>query len=218
MTQNEFFNILMDELKDLPECMLYEITCYYQDYFSKNLAYGKSEDEIIKELGNPVLIANKLIQENAVDNSFFAEPKIEQSFNSSINEIEVSNSNTIKKAKSNNFNINTILKLGIITLLILFFAPSVINLGSILLYICKICTQLILNGLNLGYSENLNFFFHSPIIISDFILSLPNNSLILFSIGTIFLSLSFILIIFRLFRFVFITFKNLLYTLKDKEA
>lgn len=218
MTQNEFFNIIMDELKDFPECTLYEITCYYQAYFSENLAYGKSEDEIIKELGDPVLIANKLIKENAVDNSFFAGPKIEQSSNSSINEMEISNSNTIKKSESNNFNINTILKLGIITLLILFFAPSLINIGSILLYLCKICTQLILRGLNLGYNENLNFFFHSPIVISDFILSLPNNSLTLFSIGTIFLSLSFMLIIFRLFRFVFITFKNLLYALKDKEA
>lgn len=59
MTQNEFFNILMDGLKDFPEAKLQEIISYYQNNFSLELSAGKTEEEIISELGNPNLIVNK---------------------------------------------------------------------------------------------------------------------------------------------------------------
>lgn len=59
MTQNEFFNILMDGLKDFPEAKLQDIISYYQNIFSLELSAGKTEEEIISELGNPNLIVNK---------------------------------------------------------------------------------------------------------------------------------------------------------------
>ncbi|AWK50071.1 transporter [Clostridium beijerinckii] len=59
MNQNEFFNILMDGLKDFPEIKLHDIISYYENNFVLELVSGKTEEEIITKLGNPDLIVNK---------------------------------------------------------------------------------------------------------------------------------------------------------------
>lgn len=64
MTQNDFFNILMDGLKDIPEKELRDIISYYDDKFSLGLAAGKTESEIIIELGHPNLIVQKYRDES----------------------------------------------------------------------------------------------------------------------------------------------------------
>ena len=64
MNQNEFFNILMDGLKDFPEIKLQDIISYYENNFRLGLASGKTEEEILNELGNPNLIVNKYRNED----------------------------------------------------------------------------------------------------------------------------------------------------------
>lgn len=64
MTQNEFFNILMDGLKEIPETKLQEIISYYDHNFTIGLAAGKTEEEIAHELGNPNSIVNKYRNDN----------------------------------------------------------------------------------------------------------------------------------------------------------
>lgn len=59
MNQNEFFNILMDGLKDFPESKLRDIISYYDNKFTHGISLGKTEEEIITELGNPNLIVNQ---------------------------------------------------------------------------------------------------------------------------------------------------------------
>ena len=59
MNQNEFFNILMDGLRDFPESKLRDIVSYYDNKFTHGVALGKTEEEIITELGNPNLIVNQ---------------------------------------------------------------------------------------------------------------------------------------------------------------
>lgn len=59
MNQNEFFNILMDGLKDLPESKLRDIVSYYDNKFTHGETLGQTEEEIITELGNPNLIVNQ---------------------------------------------------------------------------------------------------------------------------------------------------------------
>lgn len=59
MNQNEFFNILMDGLKDFPESKLRDIISYYDNKFTHGISIGKTEEEIITELGNPNLIVNQ---------------------------------------------------------------------------------------------------------------------------------------------------------------
>lgn len=64
MTQNEFFNILMDGLKEIPETKLQEIISYYDHNFILGLAAGKTEEEIVHELGDPNSIVNKYRNDN----------------------------------------------------------------------------------------------------------------------------------------------------------
>ena len=64
MDQNEFFNILMDGLKDFPEIKLQDVISYYENRFILGLAAGKTEEEILNELGDPNLIVNNYRNEN----------------------------------------------------------------------------------------------------------------------------------------------------------
>ena len=59
MNQNEFFNILMDDLKDFPEEKLQDIISHYEKKFTAGFISGITEEEIIKELGTPKLIVEK---------------------------------------------------------------------------------------------------------------------------------------------------------------
>lgn len=111
MNQNEFFNILMDGLKDFPEAKLSDIISYYDNKFSHGLTLGKTEEETITELGNPNLIVNQYRNEflDTVANS--------EQFNNDnySNNINVENFNTKKsnydftsdKAANNNITTNT---------------------------------------------------------------------------------------------------------------
>ena len=64
MNQNEFFNILMDGLKDFPEMKLQDIISYYENSFTLGFAAGKTEEEIVNGLGNPSLIVTKYRNED----------------------------------------------------------------------------------------------------------------------------------------------------------
>ncbi|MDD7114477.1 MAG: DUF1700 domain-containing protein [Lachnospiraceae bacterium] len=58
----QFFKELEDALKG--EVSEYEYTdsmTYYRDYFREQMSMGKSEDEVIKQLGSPRLIAKSII-------------------------------------------------------------------------------------------------------------------------------------------------------------
>ncbi|BCZ49071.1 hypothetical protein psyc5s11_51380 [Clostridium gelidum] len=64
MNQNEFFNVLMDGLKDFPEIKLQDIISYYENNFRVGLASGKTEQEILRQLGDPNLIVNRYRNED----------------------------------------------------------------------------------------------------------------------------------------------------------
>lgn len=59
MTKIEFFNIIMNGLKDFPETKLQQIISYYENQFSIGTSYGKTESEIISKIGDPNLLVNK---------------------------------------------------------------------------------------------------------------------------------------------------------------
>ena len=72
MTQNEFFNIIMDELKELPELELQKLISFYKNKISTEVSHGKSEEEVIKSFGDPYLIClncknNGMDTENSKD-------------------------------------------------------------------------------------------------------------------------------------------------------
>lgn len=82
MNQNEFFNILVDGFKELPESKLRDILSYYDNKFTHGLASGKTEEEIITELGNPNLIVNQYKSE-FLDGADISTPFYTDNYNSS---------------------------------------------------------------------------------------------------------------------------------------
>lgn len=63
MTRMEFMDVLQRSLAgSLTNSTVNENMRYYQEYFDAQLRLGKSEDEIINELGNPRLLAKTIIE------------------------------------------------------------------------------------------------------------------------------------------------------------
>lgn len=100
MNQNEFFNILMDGLKDFPETKLQDIISYYENNFVLGLASGKTEQEIVTDLGNPTLIVTKYRNEylNIPINSEY--PTSDADITPTCNKHSISDSNS---SNNNNF-------------------------------------------------------------------------------------------------------------------
>lgn len=59
MNRDEFLNIIKEGLKDFPEMELNDILYDYREHFDAALASGKSNEEIIRELGNPDDLVNQ---------------------------------------------------------------------------------------------------------------------------------------------------------------
>ena len=100
MNQNEFFNILMDGLRDFPEIKLHDIISYYENNFVLGLASGKTEEEIITELGNPNLIVNEYRTED------LKTPINTEYFTTDVDITTISNRNSINDSNlttNNNF-------------------------------------------------------------------------------------------------------------------
>lgn len=93
MTRNEFFNILMDELKELPELDLQKVVSFYKNKISIEVSRGKNESEIIKDFGDPYLICKKYINSSSYSEIIEEDDK-------------TLSSNNINKNLSNNDHIN----------------------------------------------------------------------------------------------------------------
>lgn len=120
MTKIEFFNIIMNGLKDFPEIKLQQIISYYENQFSIGTSYGKTESEIISKIGDPNLIVNKyrndFLQNNISessphDNSIYSIEHTNENFYSNDNlkddDYNIGNSDSYDKSynnKSNNKN------------------------------------------------------------------------------------------------------------------
>jgi len=59
MTKNEFFDILKKELKDIENDQKKELLADFAEHFEMAAAEGKSEDEICKLLGDPLIVAKQ---------------------------------------------------------------------------------------------------------------------------------------------------------------
>ncbi len=59
MNKMEFFKILEEGLIDFPAHELQEILYDYKEHFSNAQSDGKTEEEIIEELGDPYTIVNQ---------------------------------------------------------------------------------------------------------------------------------------------------------------
>lgn len=62
MTKEEFLEQLEDALVgEVPNSVIYDNKRYYERYFFSEMKQGRTEEEILKELGSPRLIARTII-------------------------------------------------------------------------------------------------------------------------------------------------------------
>ncbi|OOM76163.1 DUF1700 domain-containing protein [Clostridium sp. BL-8] len=269
MTQNEFFNILMDGLKDIPEKNLQDIISFYDNIFTLGLAAGKTENEIINELGDPNLIIHKYrnedltlttpnyttdninIKDSNVDDPTFAKNKNMDAHNKS-NDFKTTNlfttdyteDRTENNSKSNDynsnfnynknsgtfannfsnknygtkklrFNVNTILKLciAILSLIILFpvitgVIGCIIGLFGAAIGIFAASIGVLIGGTFTSIVGLPNL----PAFITDF----PYPVVVLFSLGSISLSILFILLFYYLCKFFVKILIKIYHSLKSK--
>lgn len=70
MNRTEFMNKLRMALSGaLPYTLVEENIKYYEDYMDMELSKGKSEEEILEQLGDPRLIAKTIIEANKAEDS-----------------------------------------------------------------------------------------------------------------------------------------------------
>lgn len=237
MTQNEFFNILMDELKELSELKIEKIIFYYKNRFSYESSIGRTEEEIIKDFGDPHLICKKYINQSQdfeitknENNSSFNNTGLNQIAlnNKYIQEINMSinkKNNNIKYDYKKKVNLNKngtkssphvdkFLKFCIIILSLMIFFPLVTSIVGIIIGILGITLSLLAGSIGIligGTFTSLIRIPHIPQIITNF----PYPAIILFTLGSITLSILLIFIFYYSCKFFFRLFTKTFKSLKS---
>jgi len=237
MKQNEFFNILMDGLKDFPETKLQDIISYYENKFTIGLISGITEEDIISELGNPDLIVEKHRNENSNTN-FTSELNIndDDTNNNNNNEIiktSINNENPISYSNAGNTNsinatntnisaiskkstedenkavnnkhnnknspysINNILRFCIVGLALLIFFPVITGLIGFIFGLFGLTLSVILGSIGLLVGGTFTNFVGVP-NLPMFVANFPYPVIVLFSLGSISLSILFTLVFYYL--------------------
>lgn len=226
MNKMEFFKILEEGLIDFPAHELQEILYDYKEHFSNAQSDGKTEEEIIEELGDPYTIVNQYrsnyMQVSATNTEY--EDTYEEK--EPINETYTNYSDDSNEKYSNNTNnssnslINTILKICmVIGLLILFFPigvawlATVFGLGIGLLAIpfaFSISGILMLLG-KFGFTI---LGFGVPAFFADF----PTSVTLLITIGSVSATLICFILLIYLIKFIILIIKKLINKLSNKEG
>ena len=187
MTKDTFLDILKQGLNDFPEGKLSDILYDYKEHFDIGFASGKSDDEIINELGNPYDIIDKYrngylkkydapLNEENINNE--EDLKYKNTNNSKQNHSDLNYHNQYayesKKRSSNNF----IITLIIIILSLILFGPITLGItGTIFaIIISLIVTTLSISVVGIGIllgkvvTNTIGFF-----IFPSFVLDFPNS-------------------------------------------
>ncbi|GAB6168407.1 hypothetical protein JCM1393_08670 [Clostridium carnis] len=152
MTKEMFLNILKDGLSDFPAGELSDILYDYKEHFDVGFASGKTEENIIEELGNPYDIVNQY--RNGYLQKYKEEPvEEEESYNDYTEdkqdtfnaEYKASSSSNSTNVKRNNNNI--IITVIIIVLSLFLFGPVI---GAIAISILAIIVSVIVGSLGLS--------------------------------------------------------------------
>lgn len=79
MTKNEFLKELREALEgQVPANEIEDSVLYYRDYFSRQEAAGRTEQEILEELGSPRLIAKSIIETKGGEQIYYEDTYEEQ--------------------------------------------------------------------------------------------------------------------------------------------
>lgn len=192
MTKTEYLNILYNGLSDLPNEEREEILYKYKELFESNLSQGKTEQEIINELGDPYTIINnyRLNQQSATINY---------------------------KNSSNNSGLLKIIIISLVIFAFIFLSPAILGIiivpFGIVISLFGIALAFGVSGIALALGKTLSV--SVPYLsIPASLMSLPSSSMILLALGTLALGVLAFVGIFYLIKFLIIALKKLVYWIK----
>ena len=208
MGKNEFINILINGLISIPKEQRDDIIYQYEEHFNIELSNGKSEAEIIQELGSPYEIIERYKGKDTSSTTSYIhnnESKKEDDkknyknknySNNKINNYENIN-NEKKKSQKSIFTIMFILIIGIISF------PGII--GAIFTIIAVLVSGIIFS-IALTFSSVLIFFGkvlnsgHLKDMFGSVIDQIPASSTVFFLIGNIALTILIFIIVFQILK------------------
>lgn len=202
MTKNQFLNILIDGLKDIPENEFQKIISHYSSEIEKGLQMKLSEDYIISQFGDPNEIINNL--KNSKYNKTYLTANFDT--NSKLRSNKHSFLNWTKREDLNSTEL--LLRVFFILLFIAIVLPLLLTITSFLLGSIIVLFNILVLGL-LMVSHVLIGQFIEISIIPIFLNNLPSNSILFFGLGSIFLSIFLIILLYYISKF----FIKLVYTI-----
>ena len=189
MNKNEFLKIISEGLNDFPPEELNEIISDYEGHFRDALSDGKTEEEIINNLGDAFVIVNRYRSGYVQSVPQYKNSNTNDSNNG--NKTDTNNSyNTVspKGTSSNSNTVNTLLKIAIIIVALILIGPLGIAGGASLfalavtLVLIPFAVSLSGIALLLGKCGLSLFGFAVPAFLADF----PTSVITLITIGSIF--------------------------------
>jgi uncharacterized membrane protein len=228
MTKDTFLDILKQGLNDFPEGKLSDILYDYKEHFDIGFASGKSDDEIINELGNPYDIVDRYrngylkkyqapLNEENINNE--EDLKYKNAYNSKQNHSDLNYhdqyAHESKKRSSNNF----IITLIIIILSLILFGPITLGItGTIFaIIISLIVTTLSISVVGIGIllgkvaTNTIGIF-----IFPSFILDFPNSVIAFTVAGSSLLFIFLILSLYYVIKLCVILIKRLVNWISSK--
>lgn len=221
MTKYEFLRIIEEGLEDFPTSERNDILYDYEEHFTYGRADGKTDEDIIAELGDPYEIVNQYrnsyLKPISEDNN--SSEKDSASNSSQFNTEDTDNTSSYDTTKNNytkpesdikSSNTSIILKIIIVSALIIFCGPLILGiLGAIfgvgvtaIVVPISLCIALIAVTLS-GYG-----IFVPGISIPGYLTDLPIASKILALIGTIALSIFCIIVIIYIIKAIILLIKS----------
>ncbi|MDU5111141.1 MAG: DUF1700 domain-containing protein [Clostridium sp.] len=193
MNKESFLKILKNGLNDFPEGELSDILFYYKDYFDSAIEQGKNYDEIINELGDPYDIVknyrynkeNPILSQSIVVSDSSDNSQDSGNFKSKNNYEK----NSYINKKKNNHSSNLIVSLLIIALSFILLGPSILGAVGV---IGSIFLAVIVSSFSLSVAGTITLIgkvVHGIglTILPEFIVDFPNSVLAFSVLGSIFL-------------------------------
>lgn len=208
MTKYEFLRILEEGLEDFPTNERNDILYDYEEHFTYGRADGKTDEEIINELGDPYEIVNqyrsgyiKPIDKDTNSsednyNSDSSSSNTEDNFNTTSYD-PTENDYTKPESDTKSSNTNIILKIIAISALIIVGGPTIIGiLGALFgITVAAIVVPISLCIALIAVTLSSYGIFIPGVSIPNFLTDLPTASKILALIGTIALLIFVIILI-----------------------
>ncbi len=169
MNKEEFLLVLKNNLRGFTNEEMQEILYDYEEHFSVGGAEGKTEEEIAKELGDPVTIARQYSESNKNNNT--------NTTNNYTGNTYAGSSGNVKSSSNEN---KKVLSMIILIVIIILALGPLAGLGGLLIGIFGAGVGLTLGGVGLligGVTGTVGTMFFSPI-------ALPLSALIFIGIGT----------------------------------